>query len=103
MVHQSIEVGGRITNVSGSQAMWDTLVNQGSGGRVLGQSLEMHSVNNAKTPFFDNLTTSSTGYGGDAIDVTRLKMSKGRWYDFTSSFRRDRNYFDYNLLDQSLL
>jgi hypothetical protein len=103
MVHQSIEVGGRITNVSGSQAMWDTLVNQGSGGRVLGQSLEMHSVNNAKTPFFDNLVTSSTGYGGDAIDVTRLKMSKGRWYDFNSSFRRDRNYFDYNLLDQSLL
>ena len=45
MVHQSIEVGGRLTNTTGSSAMWDTLVNQGSGGRILGQSMEMHSVN----------------------------------------------------------
>jgi hypothetical protein len=103
MVHQSLEVGGRITTVTGSDAMWDTLVNQGSGGRILEQSLEMHSVNNSKTPFFDTLTTYSTGYGGDPLNVTRLRISKGRWYDFNGSFRRDRNYFDYNLLDQSLL
>ena len=103
LVHQSLEVGGRITTVTGSDAMWDTLVNQGSGGRILEQSLEMHSTNNSKTPFFDNLTTYSTGYGGDPLNVTRLKVSKGRWYDFNGSFRRDRNYFDYNLLDQSLL
>ena len=32
LVHQSLEVGGRITTVTGSNAMsWDTLVNQGSG------------------------------------------------------------------------
>jgi hypothetical protein len=103
LIHQSIEVGGRITTVTGSDAMWDTLVNQGSGGRVLGQSLEMRSINNSRTPFFDSLTAYSTGYGGDPLNVTRLKVSKGRWYDFNSSFRRDRNYFDYNLLDQSLL
>ena len=42
LVHQSIELGGRYTRTSGSTAMWDTLVNQGSGGRVLGQSLELH-------------------------------------------------------------
>lgn len=102
-VHQSLEVGGRITSMGGSNAMWDTLVNQGSGGRILDQSLEMRSVNPSKTPLFDTLTTSSTGYGGDPLDVTRLKASKGRWCDFTSSFRRDRQYFDYNLLDQSLL
>jgi hypothetical protein len=103
LVHQSIEVGGRYTKVSGSQGMWDTLVNQGSGGRILGQSLELHSVNPSKTPFFDNLTTSSTGYGGDPYDVSRLKMNKGRWYDFAGSFRRDRNYFDDNLLASSLM
>lgn len=102
-VHQSIEVGGRYTAVSGSAPMWATLVNQGSGGRVLGQSLELRSVNPSKTPFFDTLTSYSTGYGGDPLDVTRLKMSKGRWYDFNGSFRRDRQYFDYSLLDQSLL
>jgi hypothetical protein len=103
LVHQSLEVGGRYTKVSGSQGMWDTLVNQGSGGRILGQSLELHSVNPSKTPFFDNLTTSSTGYGGDPYDVSRLKMNKGRWYDFAGSFRRDRNYFDDNLLASSLI
>ena len=103
LVHQSIEVGGRYTKVSGSQAMWDTLVNQGSGGRILGQSLELRSVNPSKTPFFDNLTTSSTGYGGDPYDVSRLKMNKGRWYDFAGSFRRDRNFFDDNQLASSLL
>jgi len=103
MVHQSLEVGGRYTTTSGSQPMWATLFNQSSGGRVLGQSLEMHSVNTSKTPFFDSLSTYSSGYGGDPIDVTRVRMSKGRWYDFAGSFRRDRNYFDYNLLDSSLL
>ena len=103
LVHQSIEVGGRYTTVTGSSAMWDTLVNQTSGGRVLGQSLELHSVDTSKTPFFDTLSSSSTGYGGDPIDVTRLKISKGRFYDFSGSFRRDRQYFDYNLLDSSLL
>lgn len=103
LVHQSIEVGGRITSVSGSQAMWNTLVNQGSGGRILSQSLEMHSVDTSKTPFFDTFTTNSLGYGGDPINVSHLNISKGRAYDFAGSFRRDRQYFDYNLLANSLL
>jgi hypothetical protein len=103
LVHQSLEVGGRYTTVNGSQAMWNTLVNQGSGGRILAQSLELHSVNPSKTPFLDNLTTYSTGYGGDPYDVSWLKMNKGRWYDFAGSFRRDRNYFDDNQLASSLI
>ena len=102
LVHQSLEVGGRFTTTSGSTAMWDTLVNQSSGGRILGQSLELHSVDPSKTPFFDTLTTYSTGYGGDPYDVSRLNISKGRLYDFAGAFRRDRNYFDYNLLANSL-
>jgi len=103
LIHQSLEVGGRMTTTSGSAAMWSTLVNQSSGGRILGQSLEMHSVDPSKTPFFDTLTTFSTGYGGDPYDVSRINFSKGRFYDFAGSFRRDRNYFDYNLLANSLL
>jgi hypothetical protein len=103
LVHQSLEVGGRYTTTSGSQAMWATLVNQTSGGRILGQSLEMHSMDPSKTHFFDTLSTNSTGYGGDPYDVSNFKVSKGRVYDFAGSFRRDRNYFDYNLLANSLL
>lgn len=102
LVHQSLEVGGRITETEGNQGMWDTLVNMGSGGRILGQSLEMHSLDHSKTPLFDSLTTSSFGYGGDPNNVSYLNISKGRIYDFAGSFRRDRQYFDYNLLANSL-
>ena len=103
-VHQAIELGGRITaNKSGSDAMWATMVNQGTGMRVLSHSLEMHSLDPSKTPFFNTLTSSSFGYGGDPNDVSYLNLSKGRIYDFAGSFRRDRNYFDYNLLANSLL
>lgn len=103
LIHQSIELGGRRVTTTGSTAMWDTLVNQSSGARILGQSLELHSVNPSKTPFFDSLSTNSIGYGGDPYDVSYLKISKGRLYDFAGSFRRDRNFFDYNLLANSLI
>ncbi|MGA8727303.1 MAG: hypothetical protein WB608_01025 [Terracidiphilus sp.] len=103
-VHQEIELGGRIVaNQSGSDAMWATMVNQSTGMRVLSHTLEMHSLNPSKTPFFNTLTSSSFGYGGDPYDVSYLNLSKGRIYDFAGSFRRDRNYFDYNLLANSLL
>lgn len=102
-IHSMVELGGRFTERSGSSAMWATTINQGSGGRVLGQSLDMRTLDRRKTPFFDTLSTSSFGYGGDPYDVSRLKVTKGRLYDFTGSFRRDRNYFDYNLHVNSLL
>ena len=102
MVHQSLEAGGRITEIQGSQAMWNTLVNTGSGGRILSQSLELRTTDRSKTPLFDTLTTNSFGYGGDANNVSYLNFSKGHAYDFAGSFRRDRQYFDYNLLANSL-
>lgn len=103
-VHQDIELGGRIvTSKTGSDPMWATMVNQGTGMRVLNYNLEMRTVNPSKTRFFDTLTSSSFGYGGDPNDVSYLNLSKGRWYSFAGSFRRDRNFFDYNLLANSLL
>src|SRR5580700_8986539 len=102
-MHSSVELGGVITQKDGSNAMWSTMVNEGTGLRVLNQSLELRSVNTRKTPFFDTLSTASFGYGGEPNDVSYLKMSKGKLYDFSGSFRRDRNYFDYNLLVNSLL
>lgn len=102
-VHQSIDLGGRIASYSGSRPMYDTLVNMQSGPRVLTQSLDMHAVAKARYPFFDRLTTSSAGYGGDPNDFTMLRMSKGKIYDFQGIFRRDRQYFDYNLLDNPLV
>ena len=50
-VRQSIEVGGRMVSTAGSLPMWNTMVNQSSGGRVLNQSLEMRALKGKKTPF----------------------------------------------------
>ncbi|HET7103192.1 MAG TPA: hypothetical protein VFI20_03810 [Terracidiphilus sp.] len=102
-VHQTIELGGRVTaNKDGSSAMWATMINQGTGMRILGHSLEMRSVDPRRTPFFDTLSSGSIGYGGDPYDASYLNISKWRVYSFAGSFRRDRNYFDYNLLGNNL-
>jgi hypothetical protein len=102
-MHSSVELGGVLTQKDGSSAMWATMVNEGTGMRVLNQSLELRTTNPRKTPFFDRLSTASFGYGGEPNNVSYLNLSKGRLYDFAGNFRRDRNYFDYNLLDNSLL
>src|SRR5271170_11904 len=44
VIHQSIDIGGHITEKSGSDAMYATLVNLQSGARVLDQSLTMRAV-----------------------------------------------------------
>jgi hypothetical protein len=103
VVHQSLDVGGHITENSGSPAMYATLVNIYSGARLLDQSLNMRAVDPARAIFFDRLSSNSYGYGGDPINVTYLNMSKGRIYDFRASYRRYRQYFDYDLLANPLI
>ncbi|HEX8712372.1 MAG TPA: hypothetical protein VF730_10900 [Terracidiphilus sp.] len=102
-VHQSWDVGGHLSNLSGSGAMYNTMVNLESGPRVLGQTLEVHALPGAKNAFFDTLFEGSSGYGGDPNDFSSLRMSKGKIYDFNGLFRRDRQYFDYDLLDNPLV
>ncbi len=102
-IYQSFDLGGHIAEYSGSDPMYDTLVNLQSGPRILAQSLEMHAVGKTKFPLFDTLSTNSTGYGGDPDNFTIFQMSKGRIYDFRGLFRRDRQYFDYDLLANPLV
>jgi len=102
-IHQSIDFGGRITDASGSSAMYDALVNLQSGPRLLGQTVDIHAVPNSYHPLFDDVSESSTGYGGDPYDVTTLRMSKDKIYRFQGLFRRDRQYFDYDLLNNPLV
>src|SRR6185437_12996391 len=42
------------------------------------------------------------GYGGEPINVSRLRFDKGAMYTFSANFRRDQNIFDYNLLANPL-
>ena len=97
-LHQSVDLGGRIMNPSGSSAMYSTLVNQQSGPRVLGESFEMRVLPGQKHTLVDNITAFGSGFGGDPYDFAKLNASKGKIYDFSGLFRRDRQYFDYDLL-----
>ncbi len=91
-------MGGRMTNMVGSPAMYSTLVNLQSGPRMLGESFEMHAVPEKKHTLVDDLEAFGSGFGGDPNNFARLNLSKGKVYEFSGIFRRDRQYFDYDLL-----
>jgi hypothetical protein len=99
-VTQSIELGGRITEVSGSQPMYDTLINEQSGARILEQSLTVQSLTHQD--WFDTLTLNSFGWGGDPEQAARLRVSKQSWYTFSGSYQHMQNYFDYDLFANPL-
>lgn len=96
--HHSVDVGGRMTSRSGSDAMYDTLVNLHSGPRVLGENFEMRAQPGKKDLPVDYLKAFGSGFGGDPYNFAKLETSKGKYFDFTGLFRRDRQYFDYDLL-----
>src|SRR5487761_518582 len=100
-VQQTIEFGYRDSMVIGNIDNYDTFENLGSGMRLFNYTLDMRSRDH-KGFLFDNLTLSNFGYGGDPNDVTRLHISKNKWYEFNAMFRRDKDFWDYNLLANPL-
>ena len=97
-LHESVDLGGHVVGVNGSGAMYDTMVNMHSGPRVLGESFQLRALPGTKNTLVDSLTAFSSGWGGDPYDFARMDFYKGRIYEFTGLFRRDRQYFDYDLL-----
>ena len=97
-VHQSVDLGGHIAGIVGSGAMYDTLVNIQSGPRMLGETFEMRALPGKKNTPFDSLKAFTSGFGGDPNNFTKLDASKGKIYEFSGMFRRDQQYFDYDLL-----
>ena len=100
-IQQSVELGYRGTWNNGNQDTYDTFVNLASGPRVLDYSLHMRSLNHQGL-LFDRLDFTNFGYGGDPDDVSRLRVDKNKWYDFSGTFRRHKNFWDYNLLANPL-
>jgi hypothetical protein len=100
-IQQSIEAGYRSTYINGNINTYDTFINLGSGFRLFDYTLDMRSKDHNGL-FFDNLSFSNFGYGGDPNDVTRLRIEKNKFYDFRVLFRRDKNFWDYNLLANPL-
>jgi hypothetical protein len=97
-LHESIDLGGHVANIDGSGAMYDTLVNQQSGPRIMGETYELRALPHTKNTLVDRLKAFASGFGGDPYNVAKLDVSKGKLYEFSGLFRRDRQYFDYNLL-----
>ncbi len=97
-LHESIDLGGHVANIDGSGAMYDTLVNLQSGPRILGETFELRALPDTKNTLIDHLKAFTSGLGGDPYNIAKLDFSKGKLYDFSGLFRRDRQYFDYNLL-----
>ena len=93
-LRESIDLGGRVANIYGSGAMYDTLVNQQSGPRILGESFELRALPQTKNTLADRVKAFTSGLGGDPNNIAKLELSKGRIYDFSGLFRRDRQYFD---------
>lgn len=100
-IKQSIEFGGRFTSITGDLQSYSTYVNLQQGPRLLGFTTEMRSLNHHGS-LFDRLYFSNFGYGGDPNDVSRLRISKNKWYSFDALFRRDENFWDYSLLANPL-
>lgn len=100
-IKQSFELGYRWTDFTGNLFTYGTFVDLNQGPRMLEHTLEMRSLNHAGS-FFDDFYLHSFGYGGDPNNLTRLRMNKNRWYSFTGTFRRNRNFWDYNLLANPL-
>jgi hypothetical protein len=100
-IQQSMEAGFRTSSINGNMDTYDTFVNLGPGLRLFDYTLDMRSLDHNGF-LFDNLNFSNFGYGGDPNDVTRLRIDKNRWYDLRGLFRRDKNFWDYNLLANPL-
>jgi hypothetical protein len=97
-IRQSADLGGHLVGVSGSKSMYDTLVNIQSGPRILAQTYTMHAVPGTTHHIMDSLSAYGNGFGGDPVNFARLSFFKGKAYEFSGTFRRDRQYFDYDLL-----
>src|ERR1700691_3216083 len=101
VIQESVEAGYRDSMINGNLQNYDTFEDYSSGMRLFDYTLDMRSVNHNGI-LFDNLSFSNYGYGGDPNDVSRLRVEKNKWYDFRAQFRRDKNYWNYNLLANPL-
>src|SRR5712692_9142041 len=100
-VKQSAEIGYRFTDFTGDRQAYDSMINLQQGPRLLNFTLEMRSLNHQGW-LLDRFYITNFGYGGDPNSVSRLRVSKDKWYNFDASFRRDQAFFDYSLLANPL-
>ncbi len=81
----SVEVGERwVSDVGGNFAAYRSVVNLGSGPKLLGLDL---TFRDAAHRFFDKVTVRANSWGGDPYNTARVDAKKDRLYDFTFDYR----------------
>jgi hypothetical protein len=60
-IHEVVDLGGRLNDVVGSGAMYDSLLNQHTGPRVFNETFEMHALPGKKGTPLDDLTAFGSG------------------------------------------
>jgi len=96
--HHSIDVSGRIADKVGSGAMYNTMVNLQTGPRVSSETMDLRRLDSNKKGLLDSAHITGSGFGGDPYNFLKLSAEKGKIYEFSGTFRRNRQYFDYDLL-----
>lgn len=100
-IRQSVEFGYRHSMIDGNMNNYNTFVHLGDGVRLFDYTLDMRSLDHNGL-FFDDLSFANFGYGGDPNDMSRLRIGKNKWYDFRYQFRRDKDFWNWNLLANPL-
>jgi hypothetical protein len=97
-VHESVDLGGHMVGRTGSGAMYDTMVNMRSGPRMLGETFEMRALPGNKNHHVRCAHGVQHRLRRRPGQLRKLNFYKGKLYEFSGIFRRDRQYFDYDLL-----
>lgn len=95
-VTTSFETGYRFNTVAGNTAEYRSSVNFGNGVRLLGSSFTMNSKD-GHGKYFDDLSLTTEGLGGDPYESASLRIQKNRIYRYDMLWRRN-DYFNPGLV-----
>src|SRR5271156_5377741 len=90
-IGNSFETGYRWTSVGGDPEEYKSQVNYADGVRLLGSSFSMYS-RDGHGKYFDELTLSTVGLGGDPYESATLRIAKNNLYRFDMSWRLNDYY-----------
>jgi hypothetical protein len=87
----SFETGYRWTSLGGNLDEYKSQVNFDSGPRLLGSSFGMYS-RDGHGKYFDELTLTTVGLGGDPYESATLRIAKNNLYRFDMTWRLNDYY-----------
>ncbi len=92
--HADVELGYRWrSDVSGNTDVYRSMVNLGSGPKLLRSNFSLRSNYGAGT-LFDRLDVSANSWGGDPYNTLRISFGLSDKYEFRANYR-NLNYYNY--------